>query len=113
MALALQSKVSMKPRVPQTYDEITRRTVPEPDGSARPELPATTPAARAPSLREIVTDALIAGGMTEVGVEVEDGRIVLRGWVRDPERAGRIRRAITRVAADAELVDHLHFGIPS
>ncbi|CAN5923462.1 hypothetical protein BH11MYX3_BH11MYX3_34070 [soil metagenome] len=111
LALALQSSLLMKPRAPQTYDEITRRSVPEPDGSARPELPVAAPAARDGALREVVSDALIACGMTEVGVEITGGRIVLRGWVRDLERADRIRRLVRGVAGDADIVDHLHLGV--
>ena len=100
----------MKSRVPRTYDEINRKTVLDPIGSVRP--PVEEPPSGPPDavLRATVMDALLASGMTEVGVEVERGRILLRGWVRDAAYAARVVRVVGTAAPDAEIVSRLHVG---
>jgi hypothetical protein len=103
----------MKPRVPQSYDEITRSTVLDPDGSIRP-TPEGTPSERSDlELRGTVADALLAGGWSEVGVEVGNGRIILRGWVRDAEHAAHILKVVAAVAPDIEIADRMHVGRPA
>ena len=93
----------MKPHAPESYDEITRRTVLEPDGSVRPLLPHRRAADADARLREAVGDALIACGFTDIGVEVEDGRVILRGWVHQPDHRRLAARIVARVAGDAAI----------
>ena len=49
-----------------------------------------------PALREVVSDALIARGMTEVGAEIEDGRVVPSSAVRARATAPFRRRGSRR-----------------
>src|SRR6185436_10144851 len=93
----------MKAHAPESYDEITRLTVLEPDGSVRPLLPHRAPPDADARLRESVFDALIACGFTEIGVEVEDGRVILRGWARRPEHVKLAARIVATVAGDAVI----------
>jgi osmotically-inducible protein OsmY len=71
---------------------------------SRPELPDDQ------TLLDRVRDALLAIGFDEVGVEVEDGRITLLGWVRDRESSSRIERLVRNVAPDAMISNHLHIS---
>lgn len=98
----------MKPRSPRSYDEITRRTVPEPDSSFRPAREDEGGAASDQELRERVADALIAMGFPEVGIEVDHGRVTLRGWVRDLATASRIERIVAVTAPEARVDNRLH-----
>jgi len=100
----------MKSRVPRSYDEINRKTVLDPIGSVRP--PVEEPPSGPPDavLRATVMDALLASGMTEVGVEVERGRIILRGWVRDAAYAARVVRVVGTAAPDAKIDSRMHIG---
>ena len=102
----------MKPRSLETYDAITRQTVLEPDGSVRPD--ATKASAdqrqRDRELQALVLDTLIANGLSEVGVEVDQGRIILRGWVRDAGQVARVVRTVAKAAPDAEIDERMHLG---
>ena len=100
----------MKPRVPQSYDEINRKTVLDPIGSVRP--PVEEPPGGPPDtvLRDTVMDALLAAGMPEVGVEVDRGRIILRGWGRDAAYATRVERVVRTAAPDAKIDSRMHIG---
>ena len=91
----------MKAHAPESYDEITRLTVLEPDGSLRPLQPHQVPADTDARLRETVMDALIACGFTDIGVEVRDGHVVLRGWVKQANHARLAARIVTAVAPEA------------
>ena len=103
----------MKPHVPQTYDEITRRTVLEPDGSIRP-APDGAPSERNDlELRGVVADALLASGFGEIGVEVASGGITLRGWARDPDQVAQILRVVAAAAPNVEISDRMHVGRPA
>jgi hypothetical protein len=103
----------MKPHVPQTYDEITRKTVLEPDGSIRP-APEGAPSERSDlELRGVVADVLLASGLSEIGVEVAQGRITLRGWVRDANQVAHVLRVVAAVAPDVEISDRMHVGRPT
>jgi len=93
----------MKAHTPQTYDEITRLTVLEPDGSVRPLLPHHASPDADARLRETVTDALFACGFTDIGVEVRDGRVVLRGWVEQPQHTRLAVRIVSAVAPEAPI----------
>ena len=93
----------MKAHAPESYDEITRRTVLEPDGSVRP-LPLHHSSRVADlRLREEVSDALNACGFTDIGVEVEDGKVMLRGSVRNAEQLRLAARIAATAAPDATI----------
>jgi hypothetical protein len=103
--------ISMKPRVPHSYDEILRHTVPDPVGSYSPEPP--------PSERELQLDrqigsaisaALIEHGIEMLSFEVTSGRVILRGWVRDRTTASRIQRIVADAAPDALIDSRLRIG---
>lgn len=98
----------MSARTPKSYDEITRRTVVEPDSSWRPVHPSRPELPDDQTLLDRVRDALIALGFDDVGVEVEDGRITLLGWVRSHECATRVERLVRSVAPEAVISNHLH-----
>jgi hypothetical protein len=100
----------MKAHAPETYDEITRMTVLEPDGSVRP-LPIHHAAHAADlRLREEVCDALFACGFPEIGVEVDDGRVILRGWARRPEHVRLAQRIAATVAPEAIIDVRISLG---
>jgi len=97
---------------PPTYDEITRRTVVEPDSSFRPSPEQVRQAHEGfraldgdeQQLHARVQAALAATGSALAGVtaEVERDRVTLRGTVPDPAtlaRAGDLVRAVDGVAA--------------
>ena len=79
------------PDKPLTYDEIVRRTVPEPDSSFRPTpeqeaaayrgFRATTP--DEDQLASKVRAGLASYNLTEVTIEISDARVALRGRVQD------------------------------
>ena len=93
----------MKAHAPGTYDEITRSTVLEPDGSMRP-LPSQHVAANTDAqLHDTVAEALISCGFTEIGVEVHDQHVVLRGWVDQPQHARLAARIAAAVAPEAVI----------
>ena len=98
----------MSARSPKTYDEITRRTVIEPDSSFRPIAPSRPDVPDDQTLLDRVRDALLALGLDEVGLEVEDGRISLIGWVRDHATSARVEKVVRRVEPNAPIVNHLH-----
>lgn len=100
----------MRPRIPHTYDEISRRTVLDPDGSVRPALDPIDDAETDRALCATIRDALLATGITDVGVEVDHDRIILRGWVRNREYAARVLRFITTLAPDMEILMRMHVG---
>src|SRR5262245_26529944 len=101
---------------PTTYDEITRRTVPEPDSSFRPSpeqvrqayegFRALDPDEQA--LHGRVRAAVSASaGAESVDLEIERDRVILRGRVRDPETANRITELVRAVDGVAGVDDQL------
>ena len=93
----------MKAHAAESYDEITRLTVLEPDGSVRPLPLHHTPPALDRRLREEVGEALDAFGFTDIGVEVADGRVILRGWVQHPEHLRLAARIVRSIAPEADI----------
>lgn len=104
---------------PLTYDEITRRTVPEPDSSFRPspeqvrqafaghrELDVDETALRDRVMAALAAAALETGGVT---VEVTRDRVALHGKVKDAATMSRIADVV-RDAGVRELDDHLVIG---
>jgi hypothetical protein len=85
----------------KTYDEITRKTVPNPDSSFRPSPEQVQQAKdgfraldadeQALTERARTAVAAIASGVT---VEVTRDRITLRGKVKDAETLARINDAV-------------------
>jgi osmotically-inducible protein OsmY len=99
------------PRAPRSYDEISRHTVVEPDGSWRAEPPPTEEEQRFDrQVREAIYEALLAHGIDTVGFEVIRGRVILRGVVRDERAAVRIERIITEAAPEAVIDNRLRIG---
>lgn len=108
----------MPGHTPKTYDEITRKTVPDPEGSWRPD-PSTVKAANEggyqaldkdeQDLHDRVRDALIAHGIdtSRIAIEVLRDRVTLRGTVTKGQRLDQIEMAVCAVSGVGELVDWL------
>lgn len=103
----------MANRMSRTYDDITRATVPDPDSSMRPSTDQVRDAfagyraldAEESALHARVMDALRDSGMNwqNIAIEVEGGRVAVRGTVDDDEALSRIPDLIRNV----EGVDHV------
>jgi len=105
------------PTKPPTYDDITRRTVIEPDSSFRP-TPEQVRQAREgfraldqveQALLDRVRAALVAAGVDvgDVELEVDRDTVVVSGRVRDPDALGRIPELIRAIDGVGSVVDHL------
>lgn len=113
----------MPKRPPPSYDDIVRRTVPDPDSSWRPSkgeedqarqgFRASDPGEHA--LFERVRDALRASGLDvdRVGIEVDGERVILRGSVRDALALRKLPELARQVDGVADVVDHLVIGAPA
>ncbi len=113
LALAI-SEVEMPAHTPKTYDEIVRRTVPDPEGSWRPSDEQVRQGYRAldddeQDLHDRVRDALIAMAVdtTRIAIEVEGGQVTLRGTLPRDHDLHRIETTISRVEGVDNLVDWL------
>lgn len=96
------------PRTPRSYDEISRHTVLEPDGSWRADPPPTEAEQLLDrKIRDAIYDALLASGIDTVGFEVVRGRAILRGVVRDAHAGSRIERIVAEAAPDAVIDNRL------
>ena len=104
MAQAIPRTGELRP-TPRSYDEIVRRTVPEPDSSFRPtrnqENDALAHLEQRPDrtlylrLSEVLLDDHSLG---DIGFELEHGRVTLNGIVHNP-------RAITYLEDLARAID--------
>jgi hypothetical protein len=103
---------------PRSYEEITRRTVPNPDSSWRPTEQQEEDAFAGrhfhtedeQKILAKVTDALLdtpGVDMCGVNVEVEDTRVTLRGRCTNPSAIARIVRAVNSIEEVSEVVDRL------
>jgi hypothetical protein len=102
---------------PKSYDEIIRRTVPDPEGSWRPSDDQVKRAyegfraldADEQDLHDRVRDALISAGIdtSRIAIEVTRDRVTLRGTVCFGHTLVEIENAVTRVDGVGELVDWL------
>jgi hypothetical protein len=102
---------------PKSYDEIVRRTVPEPETSWRPSEEQVRQAytgfrALDPEEQKLfdrVRDALFAGGVdtTLVTIEIDHDRVTLRGEVAAGSDLAQIERIVCSVDGVSELVDWL------
>jgi hypothetical protein len=106
------------PNPPKSYDEIVRKTVPEPDSSFRPTPDQERVAyegfraldADEQALFDRVNSVLASSGhdLQHVAVEVERDSVILRGSVRDEAALARVLEIVRNVegvdAVDDELV---------
>ncbi len=103
---------------PKSYDEITRKTVPDPEGSWRPSPDQVTQAFTGgykaldedeQDLHDRVRDALIAEQIdtSRISIEVLRERVTLRGTVTPGHRLDRIENVVASVAGVSELVNWL------
>jgi HSP20 family molecular chaperone IbpA len=105
------------PKPPTTYDEITRRIVPDPDSSFRPSPEQVRQAyegfrALDPEeqrLLDRVRAAISASGLDieHVDLEIDRDRVTVRGKVRDAETAARISERVRSVEGVGEIADQL------
>jgi osmotically-inducible protein OsmY len=107
----------MANRVSQTYDDITRRTVPDPDSSIRPSKDQERQAFEGframdeveSALHARVMDALRDSGINwqHVTIEVERDRVSVRGSVDEDQDLRRIPDLIRGVEGVGEVDDRL------
>jgi len=107
----------MPTRVPKSYDEITRATVPEPDGSWRPSDQQVRQAsegfraldAREQALFDRVDSALAAGGeaLDHVRIEVTHDCVTLRGHVRSPAAINRALEIVRTIKGVGAVLDRI------
>lgn len=105
-------------RVAQSYDEIVRHTVPDPDSSWRPSPEQEREARHGArhldeeelQLRERVCEALVASQVADlatIDIEIDRSRVTLRGSVHEIGQLDRIERVISRIEGVEEIVDWL------
>lgn len=107
----------MPNRVPRTYDEIVRATVPDPDSSWRPsdhQERLAYEGFRALSqeeqqLLEHVAHMLDGqgGSLDQVEVEVENDCVILRGHVQNAAAIRRVVELVGAVPGVRQVVDRL------
>jgi len=107
----------MPNRVPRTYDEIARATVPDPDSSWRPsdhqeKLAYTGFRALSPEeqkLHERVERTLdrSGGALDHVEIEVENDCVILRGQVKSAAAIRRVVELVENVPGVRQVVDRL------
>lgn len=100
---------------PRTYDDITRRTVPEPDSGFRPtkdQERAAFEGERVLSsdeqiIHDKVSEALRQSGLdiAEVSIEVDRTRVTLRGRVDDHHTLPLLENAVREVPEVGDIVD--------
>lgn len=111
------------PNQPRSYDEIVRGTVPDPDSSWRP-TPGQEKDAREgfratdageQSLQATIVQALTARDfdLSGVNIEVDGGRVTLRGRVADSATLNAIPAAIHQIDGVEDVVDYLVVGAPA
>jgi osmotically-inducible protein OsmY len=102
---------------PKTYDEIVRKTVPEPDSSWRP-TPEQVQQAREgframdadeQQLHQRVIAALSSAGIdtSAVQIEIDRDRVTLRGRVRDQDALTRVAQVVGEVDGVSAVLDQL------
>jgi hypothetical protein len=105
LASRLQYPLHMK-TASRTYDEITRRTVPDPDSSFRPPRPPDTP--QVIELRARVVDALQSIGCYDIGFDIDGAHVILRGEARDVATRDRIERLVAGVGGVERVECKIH-----
>ena len=102
-------------RTPRSYDEIVRRTVPNPDSSWRPSREQETYAQQhtvTPEVQEIcddIHDALITAGIdaSTLRCMVDAEHTVIRGWAPDRKSADRIIAIVEGVPGVKSVIDQI------
>jgi osmotically-inducible protein OsmY len=112
----------MSTRVPSSYDEITRRTVPDPDSSWRPTEHQERVAYhgfRALDAEEQALAARVYLALEDAGVDiacvhvdVERDRVILHGRAHDLVALRRIPEIVKHVTGVGEISDQLVIGGP-
>ncbi len=107
----------MPNRTPTTYDEIVRKTVPEPDSSWRPSPEQVKEAYEGHRALDADEEALMArvrtarsgGGIDpdSIDVEVERDTVTLRGQVASTDELNRAPDLVRAVPGAREVVDQL------
>ena len=97
-----------QPGTPRTYDEITRRTVPDPDSSFRAAAGAEALPDR--GLRARVADALVSVGYVAIGFELDGHRVVLRGCVRDAATRSKIEQLVVSIDGVESVDNRIHWA---
>lgn len=107
----------MTGKPPKSYDEITRQTVPDPDGSWRPTPQQVAQAAQGfraldfdeQALHDRVHEALVRGGFntSRITLEIARDRVTLRGTVDHYSELPMVESAVAKVEGVGELVDWL------
>ena len=108
------------PRIPHSYDEIVRQTVPDPDSSFRPDERQVAEADerfRDERLSAQMTDqeralyarvaAVIFTTGDEVGFEVDRGMVILHGNVRDPSSLQMIEDRVRAVDGVKDVANRI------
>ena len=107
------------PNKPPTYDDITRKTVPDPDGSIRPSREQVERAYDGTHTRTHDDLKLLAAVQaaahshadgSRVAVEVRDGRAELRGNVAKPGSIGELEDLVKRVVGVESVENKLVIG---
>lgn len=108
------------PSKPLSYDDIERKTVPTPDLSWRPSreqeeaayngFRATTPeedALHGRVMAALAGFALAGRDLSNLTIEVEDTRVILRGFAPDNQTIDTIERRVREVAGVADVTNEL------
>ena len=105
-----------KPRVPQSYDDIVRRTVPDPDSSERPTVRQEQDARegfRAMDADEAALHGRVVAalrGLAGVEVEIDRATVILRGKVTDVALIARAEELARNVDGVGGVVNRLVVG---
>ena len=102
--------------MPKTYDEIVRKTVPEPDSSFRPSPEQVKQAYEGfraldvdePALKARIEAVLV--GHPGVEVEVDHERVILHGRVESAEELDRVPDLVRAVEGVGVVEDKLVIG---
>lgn len=101
---------------PRSYDDITARTVPDPDSSYRPtkeeerEALSRVETPRDEALFSRVQDALRELGADHLSIETDGERVALHGPVADMAAWRRIDERLRAVEGVRELDNRTHVG---
>ncbi len=103
------------PQPPKTYDDIVRKTVPEPDSSWRPSDEQVRQAREGfraldtaeQELHDRVSAALAQAGLSKVEIEVERERVTLRGVAADDGQLRKIEAVVAGVNGVGEVHDQV------
>lgn len=115
-----QFDMHMSRKVPRTYDEISRNTVPEPDSGFRPTLKQLHETREGmwamdddeKALAARVDEALIEEQLDEIGLEVQGTRVILRGPVADMKTMERIEEIVSGIDGVGKVDNHLYVPGP-